>query len=153
TTKYVYSLAGSNTTVIHTIEDSRGYVTTYRYNSGATVASIAAGSAIWTFVYNSEIIGDVDTEMTTPTGAVVTYHVISKLLKSILYPEGTIVSFTYDNQLPQLVQFNAGNLFQLTWDHTLWQPTVYEDGLGNLSTLQYDGNSNLTTFIDAENHI
>src|SRR5207247_8129587 len=51
TTKYTYTVPLPNPLQLIAIEDPRGYVTSYTYDSSKRVASIAMGSAVWTYVY------------------------------------------------------------------------------------------------------
>lgn len=67
TTKYIYSTAGGGKTLIHAIEDPRGYRTTYMYDSQNRVVSMAAGTGQWSWSFQTD-----KTVMTSPSGALTT---------------------------------------------------------------------------------
>ncbi|HMS57203.1 MAG TPA: hypothetical protein PKA27_17600, partial [Fimbriimonadaceae bacterium] len=92
-TKYGYSLAGSSSTLLHTIEDPRGYVTSYQYDANRRVVSMVAGTATWNYEYDST---NRRTLETWPTGAVVTYNLDNSGNNvSTHRPEGYVITYEF----------------------------------------------------------
>lgn len=69
TTKYTYAAAPNGVTMVSSIEDPRGYRTSYLYDSQGRVISMAAGTAEWTWSFTAGS----KTVMTSPAGARTTY--------------------------------------------------------------------------------
>jgi len=107
-TKYGYSLAGSPVTLLHWIEDPRGYRTVYMYDSSRRVVSMGAGDAVWTWTYST---GPSKTVMTAPSGALTTY-VFDSIgnLASQIQASGTPVSLAYTERLPTSKRYPLGPL-------------------------------------------
>ena len=148
TTKYGYSLAGTGSvTVVHTIEDPRGYVTTYLYDSNRRVTSMAAGSAVWTYTFATSPTSQ--SVVLSPLGARTTYlYDAGGMLTAVQRPEGYTSTFTYTNALKTSEQTPAGTV-QATYDPTLWLVTSQTDALGNITSFAYDTFGNLTTLTNA----
>jgi YD repeat-containing protein len=52
-TKHGYSFAGAGSphTMVHFVEDPRGFRTTYMYNADRYVMSMAAGTGVWNYTF------------------------------------------------------------------------------------------------------
>ncbi|MCW5941952.1 MAG: RHS repeat protein [Fimbriimonadaceae bacterium] len=134
-TKYGYSLAGTGShTMLHTIEDPRGYRTTYLYNASRRVASMAAGSAIWTYQYDSL---EQYSRVVAPNGVVTSYLMSSGSLWKVLRPDGTYAEYSYSSGFTSRQTTAQGTMSSVTRD-SLGRVLVSEDPLGNLTTNQYD---------------
>ncbi len=148
-TKYTYALAGATTTMVQTIEDPRGYKTTYAYNSGGKVVSMAAGSAVWTYTYNTS-----QTVETQPTGALVTYNYDGNGNNTTIdRAEGYRSTLTYNaNRLKNSETRPSGSVMSVVYnDQSL--PVVSIDPLGSRTTYAYDAFNNLTTLTNALGNI
>ncbi len=154
TTKYGYTAVGAGVaSLISTIDDPQGYRTTYGHTSGK-ITKITAGSGVWTFTYDPDIVPPTWATMEAPTGAVTTYNLDTQgLLWSMERPEGYIVTFGYVNRIRVFAEVPAGWLYSLTYDQTKWVITAAEDALNNRTTLEYDSFANLTTLTDAESKV
>lgn len=151
TTKYVYSLAGAGAgnTMVHAIEDPRGYVTTYLYNANRRVVSMAAGSAIWSYLYSPN-----QTVEFWPSGGRVTYNFgTGGNLVSQISADGVVHTFEYNaNRIKIREQTPAGTIYSVGYDAK--NRLVFSaDPLGNRTTYQYDAFDNLTTLIAADGGI
>jgi YD repeat-containing protein len=150
TTKYGY--LGN---VLASIEDPRGYVTNYSQNYEPGV--MTAGDAEWTYSHPFVHVNN----MTAPNGAVTTYHENTRPwptgqyeLSRLERPDGVILDYEYNHQHFRTKETaDPDGLaivnYSITWDEVAWQMSMYEDGLGYLTTYQYDPYANLTTLIDA----
>jgi RHS repeat-associated protein len=145
----VYRYTGAMT-LLWTAEDARGFKTTYSYLSDGRIASVAAGTGVWTMAYGA---GDSYTTATlaAPSGRLTTYTMgaTTRLITSIDGPGGIAVTATYATARVKLqAQAPAGVVFSGTYD-TAWRVVATSDALGNRTTLQYDARGNVTTLIDA----
>jgi YD repeat-containing protein len=137
-------------TLLWTAEDARGFKTTYSYLADGRIASVAAGTGVWTMAYGA---GDSYTTATlaAPSGRLTTYTMgaTTRLITSIDGPDGIAVTATYATARVKLqAQAPAGVVFSGTYD-TAWRVVATSDALGNRTTLQYDAKGNVTTLIDA----
>jgi YD repeat-containing protein len=146
---YAEAGAGAGNTMVHTIEDPRGFVTTYMYDGQRRVVSLAAGSAVWTYTFN-----DNKTILTSPSNALTTYNYLGQLLESVQGPHtGLVTTYSYNsNLLTTKQQIPAGYVMSVAYTTTtsgLWLITASDDALGKRTTMQYDSSGNMTTLIDA----
>ncbi len=148
-TQYSYIAAGSGVSLLSSITDPRGFLTTYSYDSLLRVVSMAQGNGIWTYSYDAS---NGYSNVTAPSGGVTTYNYNSTTgnLSTIQHPEGYTSTLTYDS----VSGFRTGEQVPAGWKTSITSnnnalPEVVVDALGNTTTYQYDSNQNLTTVTDA----
>jgi YD repeat-containing protein len=93
-TRYTYTTAGR--TVVGTIEDPRGYITSYQYDGDFRVVSMIAGAAVWSWDH-SEIGTSV---LRDPMGALTTYSYDG--IGDLVFeqrPEGYGIGYAYQDRL------------------------------------------------------
>lgn len=147
TTKYSYTSPSAGTTLVYTIEDPRGYRTTYGYDVHQRVISMAAGAAIWGWTFIESKASQV---MTEPNGALTTYMLDSNGQPSTtIWAAGFTTTYLYGNKLKILEYGPQGLVTSIAYDQRFWLPQTTWDPLGNATTNLYDGFGNLTTLIDA----
>ena len=141
---------------VEAITDPRGYTTSYQYDGSFRVISMSAGTAMWTYAYNSNL------------ALPLTANVV------MVSPAGAITTTTYDGQgnignidrpekvLPRLLAYDqvsflqisetipAGTISSISYDQRLWLPLVQVDALNNRTSMQYDVYGNLTTLTAAD---
>ncbi len=150
-TKYAYSHAGSGgtNTLVHTIEDPRGYVTTYLYNDGRRVTYMASGPGVWTYSYEQY-----QTVEYWPSGGRVTYNFDDTgNLASMVSAGGVISTYEYNtNRIKVKETTQAGTIYSVAYD-VKNRLIASDDPLGNRTEFQYDNFDNLTTVIAADGGI
>ncbi len=145
TTRYGYTaVSDQNVTMLWTLEDPRGYRSTYSYDSEGRVTEIAAGTGVWTYVY-----GVNQTTLIVPSGARTTYGLSNGLIATIDRPEGYRTTYTYQDRVLVKEQNPAGYQYSVTYATGTWNLTASDDALGNRTTFQHDAYGNVTTMIDA----
>ncbi|MBC8066381.1 MAG: RHS repeat protein [Chlorobia bacterium] len=145
TTKFVYGFAGSPATVVHAIEDPRGYVTTYFYDSYRRVVSMVAGSAVWTWVHSAG-----QSVMEIPSGARTTYiYDVDGNLTTQIYPEGFTSTMAYDNRVKIRETRPSGTVYNAKLN-SKWLTSVSYDPLGNATSYVYDSSFNLVSMLYAD---
>jgi len=91
TTKYQYTSG-----LLTSIEDPRGFATTYAYDGNSRVASVAAGSGVWTYAYGGPMSWS-GSQRQDPSGAITTYMAGDRGIDRVVHPEGYTTSFVYDS--------------------------------------------------------
>ncbi|RYG47566.1 RHS repeat protein, partial [bacterium] len=142
-TKYGYSLAGAGAanTMLHTLEDSRGYVATYMYNARRQVVSLAAGTGVWSYSYNTN-----QTVEYWPSGGRVTYaYGEAGNNVGTIRADGVPVTYSYnENRMKVKETTPAGTMMSVVYDAQN-RLSLSDDPLGNRTTYGYDVHSNVTT--------
>ena len=144
------------TSLISAITDPRGFTTSFTYSAGQ-IATKAAGTAVWSWIYNSGPGAGTDV-FQTPVGARITYVHSAAVPVGVLLaeqrPEGYIITRTYNGNRQILTeQVPYGYRYSVTYSANFAQVLASEDALGNISSYQYDAVGNQTTTIDALGNI
>lgn len=151
TTRFGYSLAGAGSpnTLVHTIEDSRGYITTYHYNAQRQVVSMTAGTGAWTYSYAENFNVEY-----WPSGARVTYNIgAAGNITNVVTADGVSHTFTYNTNRIKLTEVTpAGTVYDVGYDSKN-RLSYSADPLGNRTTYQYDSFDNITTVLYADGGI
>jgi YD repeat-containing protein len=134
------------------IEDPRGYATTYAYDGNERVASVAAGSGIWTYAYGGSGSWS-GSQRQDPSGAITTYIAGARGIDRIIHPEGFSTTFLYDGNGYQTQRIEPYGVVSSVSYNGSGLPLVVFDALGNATTYQYDASLNLTTMTDALGNI
>lgn len=131
-TKYGYT-----SDLLTRIEDPRGFASTYAYDANSRVASVAAGTGVWTYAYGGPLTWSGSSRM-DPSGAITTYIVGGAGVTEELHPEGYTTSYVYSSAGYRSKQIEPyGTVYSMTHD-SMGRPLVTFDALGNRSTQQYD---------------
>ena len=134
------------------IEDPRGFATTYAYDGQSRVASVAAGSGVWTYAYGGPMSWS-GSQRQDPSGAITTYIAGSHGIERIIHPEGYTTSFAYDGNGYQTQRIEPYGVVSSVTYNGSGLPLVAFDALGYATTYQYDASLNLTTMTDALGNI
>ncbi|KAA0239717.1 MAG: RHS repeat protein [Armatimonadetes bacterium] len=130
------------------IEDPRGFATTYAYDGANRVASVSAGSGVWTYAYGGPMAWS-GSQREDPSGAITTYIAGGHGIDRIIHPEGYTTSFVYDTNGYQTKRIEPyGTVTSISYNGS-GQPLVAFDALGYATTYAYDASLNLTTMTDA----
>ena len=130
--------------MLYTIQDPRGYTSTYMYDTYGRVASMAAGSAVWTWTY--DLTGSV---MIAPSGAITTYTVNSNFdLSTEQEPAGYTTTYAFSNRFNVRKTVPSGDILSVVYDY-YGRMLSSNDPLGNCTTYQYDAFGNVTTIVNA----
>jgi hypothetical protein len=119
-TKYAYS-SGK----LSTIEDPRGYRSTYAFDGNGRITSVASGSGVWTYVYGGPMTWSGSARQ-DPSGAITTYLLDSnERIEFTDHPEGYRTTLVYSTRgyIAQEIQ---------TYDD-FGRPHVVFDALGNVT--------------------
>src|SRR5207253_1596201 len=119
TTKFTYASSSGG---LASIEDPRGYVTSYTY-TGNNVRTMALGAAVWTYTYNNN-----QTVMQTPTGALTTYNYLTDgtgQLSTEVRPEGYTITYGYTtNRMLVSKLAPYGSIMSILYNTSTWQVTA-----------------------------
>src|SRR5690606_35299390 len=128
-TQFTYQTVGT-VSLVHTIEDSRGYRTTYTFDGQNRVTKLVAGQPVTTWTYSSgqkvkkDSCGALTTCACSPSGP----------LQNVKYPVGNQVTYTYDTLgLIAKEQTNLGYSYSVAYDGSN-RITASDDILGNRTT-------------------
>ena len=135
---------------VFSVEDSRGYITQYGYTANAQVATMVAGSAVWSWTYSTGSGSDfLAATMVDPAGGATEWYLNNNgFYNHIVYPT-MVVSYVYNaNNVPVQEIHPNGAVLSVVYN-AAGQPLVSDDILGYRTTYQYSSAGDPTTILDA----